>query len=611
MELLSKLETLQNFRTVSRTITLGDINIVTTDYQATGRIDDVTYQKDKELWEYLPRCFATIKHNNSVIRIICGLRKFGNENEFGSVIQNNEILCREFYLNKANGEYSSFSTFRINSILFYVFRSKNVSMVLRSTHINEDFTQYNEPRYMFAKEMATTFLNIFNKLPEDKKAMIIERTLVDTISMEYCAHQHQHIVDYNGVTTLYPFITTNYNSSKFGLTSELPDKTFEWFDSVGIPHVPYIYVVNLNNKDYNRDKIRNSIYTEDNSEGAVVYQTVINTVTNVERVYKVYKYKNFKYIFWRAVREKMRSRATSHQLVNRLKNLHCTIPEKILDDMIQEAIGFYAYCWDIISIDNWDNLFSSWITYFNQFTKLSIEDKQYYVDKFKTVDTTRQQFQIMTIGIPGSGKSTLLKILEKLVPNSKRVNQDECNKSAKIYHRTLAKLSKNNGIKLLLMDKCYHNKSVRNGTLNTIDIQNLVYFIYYHPDDINENEIDNIENFPLEHALVLADYRINSRGIAHLNLYPSPELDGILNGFKKSYEVLDSREHGLSYDTFYIDMTLDITSTVNKVLNYLQSKAIIEQYFDNNIINDTINKVLEEENMLRQKNNIRQKNKIR
>ncbi|AYV82254.1 MAG: hypothetical protein Homavirus21_2, partial [Homavirus sp.] len=606
---LAKLQTLKNFRTVSKIITLGEYKLKTTDYKATGRIDDVTYQNDKNLWEHLPRCFATIEYNGNIIRIICGLRKFGNEGEYRSIKSPNEKVHKEYYLNKANGEYCSFSTFKIDNKLFFVFRSKNVSMVLRSDRCDQDLILYdNDPRYMFSKQMAITFLNTYNALEVDKQNNITTKALVDTISMEYCSSEHQHLVDYGKGSRLFAFTLTTYNESINGLTSVLPDVAYDWFKSVDLLTVPYMYVTNMNDTE-SRNSIRNDVYTELNSEGSVVYQTVLDMYSGVERVWMVYKYKNYKYVFWRAVREKMRARATSSQLVNRLNNLHCTVPN--LKELINEAMKFYAYCWNVISEEKWGDLFSSWVTCFDNFHKLNEAEKEDYLKKFNLVDICRQQLQIMPIGVPGSGKSTLLKVLEKLLCDAKRLNQDECNKSAKLYHRNLGKLSKNKEVKVLLMDKCYHNKKVREGSFNSIDVQNLIYIIYYHPDDIcpyilKDDDLSNmlnLETFPLDNALGLAKLRIYGRGLSHLNLHPSLELSKILDGFKDSYEMLDEEEIAYAYDMIFIDMTMDITNVVNYVLDCLISKKMIAaEKPSTTIINNTIKSVFNEEHKLGQRN---------
>jgi hypothetical protein len=597
--MLDQLLTLKNYRTVSRNITLGSYSIKTTDYKATGRIDDITYRKDKELWEFLPRCFATIEYNKQVVRTICGLRKFGSEGEYKSAKKQTEELHKEYYLNKANGEYFSFSTFQIDSQIFFIFRSKNVSMVIRKGFYDADITHYaTDMRYMFTREMATTFMNIFNNLTPDNQNEIVLKAATNTLSMEYCSSDHQHLVDYGEGAKLLAFSLTNYEKSHNGLTSVLPDAAYNWFKSVGLPTVPYIHIVNMANK-MERDTVRTVVYNEMNSEGSVVYQTVIDSVTGVERVWTVYKYKNYKYVFWRAVREKMRVRATSTQLISRLKNLYCPVPN--LDELVDQALHFYAFCWFTVKEDDWNNLFSTWVTHFNTFLTLDADQKSVYMQQFKQIDISRRQLQIMSIGLPGTGKSTLLKVMERMLPFAQRLNQDECQKSAKIYHRNLGKLSKDKRIKTLLMDKCYHNRKVREGTFNAIDVQSLVYLVYYHPADLQGSLEDtfNLDKLPLTNAIKLATQRVASRGAGHLNLYPSLELAKILDGFKDSYETLTEQEMQFATSTIYVDMTMNITDTFNYVTNQLAILGFIDlDSLTDDVVRKTIQLVLAEEQKL-------------
>jgi tRNA splicing ligase len=186
-----------------------------------------------------------------------------------------------------------------------------------------------------------------------------------------------------------------------------------------------------------------------------------------------------------------------------------------------------------------------------------------------------QQLQIMPVGIPGSGKSTCLKIMQQLIPGARRLNQDECQKSSKIYHRTLAKLSRDPKIPVLLMDKCNHNRQVRAGTYNTIHRQTLIHIIFYHPNDIDPGDLVGAEEMPLTHALKLATERILSRGLGHANLYPSFELAKIMNGFTKSFELPDLNEIDPGAGIMLMDMTWAPLTMAERLMDWLREKNLL------------------------------------
>jgi energy-coupling factor transporter ATP-binding protein EcfA2 len=189
----------------------------------------------------------------------------------------------------------------------------------------------------------------------------------------------------------------------------------------------------------------------------------------------------------------------------------------------------------------------------------------------------KSQLQIMSIGMPGTGKSTLLKCLELLLPDAKRINQDECKGSAKTFNMKANIFSRSHDCKVLLLDKCFHNKRIRNNSCRCIKLQNLTYLVFYHPKDLlncDKSTEQKIQFMKYDNAMNLAKERIYQRGAGHLNLYPSHNLDEILGKFVKSTKPLSPSELQKSVAAVYIDMTLDKKTVIKYVLNVISEMCL-------------------------------------
>ena len=585
-QILSELSASKDVRRVTRDIIFDlknekdPIIFTVTDYQIKSKLDDAVYEKKAYLWENLPRCFATVHCENKLIRVVCGLRKFGNENQFTTKLNENEQVFKEYYLNKLNGEYFSVSTLIFHSDQYFIFRSKNVSMICRINSYEEDCLKYTDERYEYVKKMSQIFLETIKFFPKDNKEKIIHLLSTNTMNCEACMTTSQHLVDYNDKNITFPFALTSYSASTNGLTSYLPLEAIKLFRDLGFGNLPYLYEVPVLDKEL-RETIRKKIYEEDNSEGSVVYKSCIDEISGLERVYSIYKYKNYRYIFWRAVREKMRARSTISTMCTRLKNLYCHIDN--LDQLIMEAVRFYAYCWKSIPSDQWDTIFPKWITIYKEFQKEKVSVLDNFVEEFKLFDKEKQQLQIMSIGFPGCGKSTIFTTLEKLLPNAKRINQDECQQSSKKFHKMISSASRDKGIKNLLLDKCFHNKRTREHVYQCINLQKVVFLIF---------QSENVEDM-----MEICKKRIYQRSAAHSNLYPSPKLESILEVFSNNYEPLEQEEEDMAFKIIHIDMTKPISENIQLILKGLE----IENVGKENIM-DAINKIQEEEKVLQIKN---------
>jgi len=373
--------------TINKMKILGStINII--DYKVNGPRDreDQMYVSNKDLWQYLPRCFASIHVEKQLIKIISGLRKFESDEDFKLTLKKNEVITKEVYINKLNGEYCGLSSFELNRQIYFVVRSKNVTIVMRENNFIDDLTKlYNGRRYEYVVEMANIFWNKYNTFDVAQKQKYIEYTLKNTINCELISPSHQHLVDYNGESKLMPYISSRYQDITNGLT-EIPNIFFENINTLNFDKPNHIDVDVLDNAS--RMQIREQIYTEDNSEGAVVY-IVAKNIMGIERVVQVYKFKNYKYVFWRAVREKMREKASIEKLKNRLNNLHCVVPNK--EALIEEAIKFYAYCWKTEDRQMWERWFKFWINKLNEYHKIPKEEIEKCYEEFVEYDKNKSK----------------------------------------------------------------------------------------------------------------------------------------------------------------------------------------------------------------------------
>lgn len=551
----------KHIKQVIRKIILDNLLIVAIDHKVKGFNDDKIYQQNKKLWEELPRCFATIVYGGKIIRTICGLRKFGECDQYKVQLTPQEKPTRTMYLEKLNGEYCSISSFKIVAeTTFFVVRSKNVSLIFREENAFNDIESdnYQEDRYGYVRVMAKKFWFLFQKMSNINKMKLIAKTLIHTINCESISPNHQHLVNYNDKSLLFPFALTRNQSSDKGLTSIIPKTALDWFREIGFGSRVLHRCVNSDEKEMDKE-VKNNFFTKKNSEGCVVYNIVLDITTGVERVVQIYKHKNAEYVFWRGLREKMRSQSTIAQTKHRLSNFHCKIPDQ--ENLIKEAIKFYAFCWDIVGFnENWSKVFDQWASHFKYFNALVIQQKYIHYNKFIAYDKTRTKQIIATIGLPGCGKTTLTKALRLLIPASQRVNQDECGRSVKQYCKAIEKHLRDEDVKWIILDKCNHNVRIRSNTYKLLNMHKINYLDFKHPFD------DAVST----QSVALCMARINQRGKGHPNLFPSKKLPKVIHGFQKSYKPLTPKEIEQARRVIDVNMTMSQVDMVKYVLTKLK-----------------------------------------
>jgi hypothetical protein len=157
---------------------------------------------------------------------------------------------------------------------------------------------------------------------------------------------------------------------------------------------------------------------------------------------------------------------------------------------------------------------------------------------------------------PGIGKTTITKCLEQLLPESVRVNQDECGGKRNPFLKKLKEECEKNTT-FVIVDKTNNTLQQRN------DYQSLkrtiIYLNFYTTNDTT-NDIAN-----------LAIDRIKSRGKYHLNLYYTPQTSSIINSFVKRFEPLDDTDTQIQLNPFE-----DTLKHLQKLQEYFKTKLDVD-----------------------------------
>lgn len=326
-----------------------------------------------------------------------------------------------------------------------------------------------------------------------------------------------------------------------------------------------------------RNQIRDQFMLEENSEGAVVYCLCRDSATGIQRIWRIYKHKNETYAFRRAIREQMRRRADSGKINERIRKLH--FKHTKLEEMTQQGLQFNAWCRKLEKDGKlkWEELFSQWVDREEEFLKVPLRVRQDILKEFDekqarsapvAVTGETEQIQIFGMGPPGTGKSTTLKVLEKIIPNAKRINQDETGGKRNEYLKLATSLSDPaSKVSVLLLDKCNHDVRVRRDTYEALRKGRRVFIQFIHPDDDPSTSLEN--------TVKMAYWRINTRGQGHPTLYPCPKLESIIQGFQTSWQNLSTDEMDEAALVFQVDITRSLADIASTILSNLEDCGIL------------------------------------
>jgi hypothetical protein len=442
---------------------------------AVRRDEDALYASRPDLHRALPRglCFVVDVEANKIVCTLAGLRKFTYDEGLTDTQRDKELVAWVFS-DKANGETCHVAAFhdRIAGLCM-VSGSKNVHGVFRVATrelLDQDIRAYaKEKRYSFTVAMV-------RHLADTKFDALTTRVLPDltksgqTLCLESCRTDSLHLVHYE-TSQAFAFALTDYQCAWTCCDPmALVAQTRTW----GIDAVPDVHVIDVRDKDGDA-AARKHFYERPNSEGAVVYALDVQ-----RRVMSVFKFKNFDYMFFRSVREKLRGRGcSSQQLVARLSYppYHALHPHGLAahNALIREALEFRAFyritqaeTQEKQTVDeaaeedrenDWD-VSSQWVGLRHAFGKLSVEERADFCKRNAHVEAEQErcayeaeeaaaalasngkQVQVFFVAPPGSGKSTIGRGLVYLVGQAGHtatyLDQDMCG-GAGAYHAAAKK----------------------------------------------------------------------------------------------------------------------------------------------------------------------------
>ncbi len=559
------------FKSVTKKITINEINFTTKDYTFKKSIDEDKLYSNNEYRLYLPRGCSLIFVDDILVHILYGHPKFGYEGDYTE----NKKFVKRYYSRKENGQCGHISGFSINNVDYLIIGSKNVHLIVRKNNIEEDLLLYKDPRYI----VASNITNLLNK----KYSQCINEMFdfIKNNNVTFCCEaifiHDQHIVDYYGLEELRFFaITKIRNDYDSSITWCNPEEAYNIFNILGLNTVEEL--ICANNEEEWKD-LSLKIRSDNNSEGGV-----ISYVNEENKVVYVCKYKNDTYTFMRAVREQMRNNASNNKIIVRINNLHFEHAEK--EKLTRRALQFNAY-YTLLEPDQKTNFFSEWNNWTNKFDQLNDEEKDNLLVLYDNINKETNQLNvIMLVGIQGSGKSTIARLMKYMIESNNdtvHLEQDMFKGNLKLYNSEIKKAVQNHNIKYLILAKMNHTEQIRKNTMNTIEEcgrnVNYMYLV------LDQMDID----FYIS--------RIKNRGKSHKSLFYDEKLSHIIKNTLDSYEPISDMEKSMT-PTFYINPSDNRDTIIKNILNYMNIT------YDDDKFSNALTKVIKDDNdiELEQKN---------
>lgn len=552
---IMKLVEIKKAEIVYRIVLIGTVQFTLIDVKLPRFSEDSLYE-NTTIRTLVPRGLCFIFANNVYCHTLYGHPKFGN---FGDYTEGKREFAKRVFRRKENGECAHWGAFELDGIIYEIFGSKNVHMVVRSDNFIEDLKKYSEMRYLFALKMA----HIINNYSKSAVKYLIDTK--NTFCGEGCFTDSQHIVTYES-SKMFFFAITGYRNIGDPIVKVNPIDADELFTSFGLPIVTETILAD----EDNLESIEKHFENQPNSEGAVVC-----CLDDDNNVMYVYKHKNYDYIFLRALREQMRKYASTSRILARFKNLHIVHPE--FDKMIDFSFKFNAYFRVKLSDDERKDFFSQWVTHKSIFDKLSSDEQSKLLTQYENNEKKFGTLNVIIfVAIPGSGKSFVARVIKELLEiqgkNVVHLEQDMFfstgKNAAKNYDNAVKKASDDLSVEYIILTKSNHTEAVREKTYNILNKCSRNIDRTYVVMNANDGDMDKTFEICLDRAV--------KRGNAHTSLYGKTygELKVIIkNTFIAQYEPLTDEE------SFYNVVNLNIDQSKTDVV-----KSCVQQLCDFSIV---------------------------
>lgn len=507
------------------TIAFHDVEFKLVDVKSSVSNDDELYLNSPEMRINVPRGLCFIVVDDTVVHVLCGMKKFGYQTDRVYRTMDSTSVTHEVWTEKYNGECFHITAFKYAQNHYIVAGSKYAHFIVPEDAIDQAIEDhYQGQRYQFGVRMLQSMVKQHN-IADIVSYVTSEHC---TFVAESCALSSPHIVSYHEDVTVF-FAITHYPLTGDAYNVHCtPDMTGVVFASLGLHTTEPIKVAVDENKE-----LMQAYTDKKNCEGAVVYcMDVSGNVTFV------YKHKSTEYVYWRAVREKMRRRCTTDVLRRRLHELHVRHSDHAM--IVNEAVQFNAWCRKNYQGNQWSTVFDKWPyvrEIFSNVPGLTRDAAEAWFDKRPSA-----QIQLIAVGLPACGKTTLLRRIAAEYRGT-YIDQDMFAGNAKRYHAAVESHSSDNNVKLLCLGKNHHTQEIRDGMLSSLNPGQRIWISWYHPDDVN-GAIDNFRRVCIERAKSLS------------------KADVIIGAFALGYEPLE--------DDQLTHIAIDVTMTADQQFRYLK-----------------------------------------
>lgn len=424
--------------------------------------DDPVYEKNKDIWENIPRGLAYIYDSEkNLISSLAGTRKFGYpDSRYGY----KDKVITTIGIEKENGECAHVATFIYNETKFWIVGSKHVNVVFREGYFERDILQYKEnQRYTYALKIAYLFINTMSKITEEQKDKFFDILYENkmTANGEAIFDDSQHIIDYEGINQIRWFALSKNTQSKEGL-SEHPFIARDFFISCGLFFADCSQQYSYKSQEY--VNYLDNVAKRLSSEGVVMYG-----LDNGGKVICMWKEKSYPYVMERVLREAIKRGMVGNELYiysqkrlsqqsDELRKYFESWEKERLPFLIKFAAWLHTQDKKKVNFDDPWSISSKWLSLQKECIKLSDDELLMIADKYKNkkLSGVSSIQTIVLAGPPGSGKSTLARTLMILLKKCGKIpvwlNQDEAG-DRKRYLTAIDKAISSNKVTHIILDK--------------------------------------------------------------------------------------------------------------------------------------------------------------